>query len=124
MKVKELLDKIGHDVYSVSPDTTVFEALKLMAEKDIGAILVLEGKKIVGIMSERDYARKVILQGKASKETSVREIMSSGVVHTNPEVNVEKCLSLMMKHKFRHLPVMEQDSLVGILSIEDVRGVT
>lgn len=124
MKVKELLDKIGHDVYSVSPDTTVFEALKLMAEKEIGAVVVLEGKKIVGIMSERDYARKVILQGKASKETSVKEIMSSGVVHTNPEVNVEKCLSLMMKHKFRYLPVMEQDHLVGILSIEDVRGVT
>jgi CBS domain-containing protein len=124
MKVKELLDKIGHDVYSVSPDTTVFEALRLMADKEIGAVLVLEGKKMVGIMSERDYARKVILQGKASKETSVREIMSSGVVHTNPEVNVEKCLSLMMKHKFRHLPVMEQDSLVGVLSIEDVRGVT
>ena len=124
MKVKELLDKIGHDVYSVSPDTTVFEALKLMAEKEIGAVVVLEGKKIVGIMSERDYARKVILQGKASKETSVKEIMSSGVVNTNPEVNVEKCLSLMMKHKFRYLPVMEQDHLVGILSIEDVRGVT
>ena len=124
MKVKELLDKVGHDVYSVSPDTTVFEALKLMAEKEIGAVLVLEGKKIVGIMSERDYARKVILQGKASKETSVKEIMSSGVVHTNPEVNVEKCLSLMTKNKFRHLPVMEQDRLVGILSIEDVRGVT
>lgn len=124
MKVKELLDKIGHDVYSVSPDTTVFEALRLMADKEIGAVVVLEGKKIVGIMSERDYARKVILQGKASKETSVKEIMSSGVVHTNPEVNVEKCLSLMMKHKFRYLPVMEQDRLVGILSIEDVRGVT
>ena len=124
MKVKELLDKIGYDVYSVSPDTTVFEALKLMAEKNIGAILVLEGKKIVGIMSERDYARKVILQGKASKETSVKDIMSSGVVHTNPEVNVEKCLDLMMKHKIRYLPVMEQDRLVGIISIEDVRGVT
>ncbi|MBT8333461.1 MAG: CBS domain-containing protein [Desulfobacterales bacterium] len=124
MKVKELLDKIGHDVYSVSPDTTVFEALKLMAEKEIGAVLVLEGKKIVGIMSERDYARKVILLGKASKQTSVKEIMSSGVVHTNPDVNVEKCLSLMTKHKFRYLPVMEQDRLVGIISIDDVRGVT
>lgn len=124
MKVKELLDKIGHDVYSVSPDTTVFEALKLMAEKEIGAVLVLEGKKIVGIMSERDYARKVILLGRSSKETSVKEIMSRGVVHTNPEVNVEKCLSLMMRHKFRYLPVMEQDRLLGIISIEDVRSVT
>lgn len=124
MKVKELLDKIGYDVYSVSPDTTVFEALKLMANKEIGAVVVLEGDKMVGIMSERDYARKVILQGKASKETSVKDIMSSKVLHTNPEVNVEKCLNLMTKNKFRHLPVMEQDRLVGILSIEDVRGVT
>lgn len=124
MKVKELLDKIGHDVYSVSPDTTVFEALRLMADKEIGAIIVLEGEKMVGIMSERDYARKVILQGKASKETSVQEIMSSKVIYTNPEANAEKCLSLMMKHKFRHLPVMERDRPVGMLSIEDVRGVT
>lgn len=124
MKVQELLDKIGHDVYYVAPDTTVFEALKLMADKEIGAVLVLEGKEIVGIMSERDYARKVILRGKASKETSVKEIMSTGVIHTNPGENVEKCLSLMMKHKFRYLPVMEQDRLVGILSIDDVRGVT
>jgi CBS domain-containing protein len=124
MKVKELLDKIGYDVYSVSPDTTVFEALRLMADKEIGAVVVLEGEKLVGIMSERDYARKVILQGKASKETSVKEIMSSKVTHTHPQVNVEKCLSLMTKNKIRHLPVMEQDRLVGILSIEDVRGVT
>ena len=124
MKVKELLDKIGYDVYSISPDTTVFEALRLMADKEIGAVVVLEGDKMVGIMSERDYARKVILQGKASKETSVKEIMSSKVIYTHPQVNVEKCLSLMTKNKFRHLPVMEQDRLVGILSIEDVRGVT
>ncbi|MBC8463658.1 MAG: CBS domain-containing protein [Deltaproteobacteria bacterium] len=124
MKVKELLDKKGHDVYSVSSDATVFDALQLMAEKEIGAVVVLKGENMVGIMSERDYARKVILQGRASKETLVRDIMSSKVVHTNPEVKVQKCLRLMTKHKFRHLPVMEQDRLVGILSIEDVKGVT
>ena len=124
MKVKELLDKKGHDVYSVSPNATVFVALQLMAEKEIGALVVLEDEKMVGILSERDYARKVILKGKASKETLVREIMSSKVIHTDPDAKVQKCLSLMTKHKFRHLPVLEKDRLAGILSIEDVRSVT
>ena len=124
MKVKELLDQKGHDVYSVSPDATVFDALKLMAEKEIGALVVLEDEKMVGIMSERDYARKVILKGKASKETQVRDIMSSKVIHIDPDAKVEKCLGLMTKNRFRHLPVLEEDRLVGILSIEDVRGVT
>ena len=124
MKVKELLDKNGHDVYSVSPNATVFDALQLMAEKEIGALVVLEDEKMVGIISERDYARKVILKGKASKETLVREIMSSKVIHTDPDAKVQKCLSLMTKHKFRHLPVLEKDRLAGILSIEDVRSVT
>lgn len=124
MKVKELLDKKGHDVYSVSPDTTVFVALQLMAEKEIGAIVVLEEEKLVGIMSERDYARKVILKGKSSEKTLVRDIMSSKIIHTNPDAGVAKCLDLMTKHKFRHLPVLEGDRVVGILSIADVRGVT
>jgi len=124
MKVKELLDKKGHDVYSVSADSTVFDALQLMAEKEIGALVVLEEDKLVGIMSERDYARKVILKGKSSEETLVRDIMSSEVIHTNPDAKVAKCLGLMTKHKFRHLPVLEGDRLVGILSITDVKGVT
>ncbi len=124
MKVKELLDQKGYDVYSVSPQKTVFEALQLMAEKEIGALVVLEEGKMVGILSERDYARKVILKGKASKETLVREIMSSKVIHIDPDAKVEKGLSLMTKHHFRHLPVLEEDRLVGVLSIEDVRSVT
>jgi CBS domain-containing protein len=125
MKVKELLDKKGHDVYSVSPDSTVFAALQLMAEKEIGSVVVLEEEKLVGIMSERDYARKVILKGKSSEETLVRDIMSSKVIHTNPDAKVAKCLGLMTtKNKFRHLPVLEGDRLVGILSITDVKGVT
>ena len=124
MRVKELLDQKGLDIYSVSPETTVFKALQLMAEKEIGAVVVLEEEKMVGILTERDYARKVILKGKASKETLVRDIMSSKVIHTNPDTKVEKCLGLMTKHHFRHLPVMEEDRLVGILSIEDVRSVT
>jgi len=124
MRVKELLDQKGYDVYSVSPETTVFDALQLMAEKEIGALVVLEEQKMVGILSERDYARKVILKGKASKETMVRDIMSSKVIHIDADAKVEKCLSLMTKHKFRHLPVLQEDRLVGVLSIEDVRSVT
>jgi CBS domain-containing protein len=124
MRVKKLLDKKGHDVYSVSPDATVYDALKLMAEKEIGALVVLEDGKMVGILSERDYARKIILKGKASKDTAVREIMTSEVIHTRPDQKVQKCLSLMTKHRFRHIPVLEGDRLVGILSIEDVKGAT
>ena len=124
MQVKELLDKKGHDVYSISPDATVYDALKLMAEKEIGALVVLEDGKMVGILSERDYARKIILKGKASKDTVVREIMTSEVIHARPDEKVRKCLSLMTKHHFRHIPVLEEELLVGILSIEDVKGVT
>ena len=116
MQVKNLLDKKGHDVYSVAPDATVYDALKLMAEKEIGALVVVEGQKMVGIVSERDYARKIILKGKSSKETPVREIMTSDVIHTRPDEKVSKCLSLMTKHHFRHIPVLEQERLVGILS--------
>jgi CBS domain-containing protein len=124
MLVRELLDKKGHDVYSVPPDTPVYDALKIMAQKEIGALVVLENEKMVGIMSERDYARKVILKGKASTETLVREIMTSNVIHTSPDDKVRKCLSLMTKHHFRHIPVVDGDNLIGILSIEDVKLAT
>jgi len=124
MLVKELLDIKGHDVYSVSPDTTAFDALKIMAEKEIGALVVLEKDKMVGIMSERDHARKVILKGKASTETSVREIMTTDVIHMGPDYKLRDCLSLMTKHHIRHIPIIEGDKPVGILSIEDVKRVT
>ena len=124
MQVKKLLDKKGHDVYSVSPDATVYDALKLMAEKEIGALVVLEDGKMIGIVSERDYARKIILKGKSSKETVVGEIMTAEVIHTSPDQKVRKCLSLMTKHHFRHIPVLEDERLIGILSIEDIRRVT
>ena len=124
MRVKKLLDKKGHDVYTVSPDAMVYDALKLMAEKEIGALVVVEDGKMVGIVSERDYARKIILKGKASKDTAVREIMTSKVISARPDQKVSKCLSLMTKHHFRHLPVLEGEQLAGILSIEDVKGVT
>ena len=124
MRVKKLLDKKGPEVYSISPDATVYDALRLMAEKEVGALVVLEDAKMVGIFSERDYARKIILKGKSSKETPVREIMTSEVIHTGPDEKVSKCLSLMTKHRFRHLPVLDEGRVVGMLSIEDVKGVT
>ena len=122
MRVKKLLDFKGRDVYSISPDATVYDALHLMAEKEIGALVVLEGEKMVGIVSERDYSRKVILKGKASKETLVREIMTSDVSYVSPDQKVEKCLSLMTKKRFRHMPVLEGGKVVGMLSIGDVRS--
>ncbi len=118
------MDLKGHEVYSVTPDTSVYNALKLMAEKEIGALVVVDKEKMVGIVSERDYARKIILKGKSSKETAVREIMTAEVIHTSPEKKVRKCLSLLTKHHFRHLPVLEDGRLVGILSIEDIKRVT
>ena len=122
MRVKKLLDSIGHDVNTVSPGATVYDALALMAKKEIGALVVLEKKKMVGIISERDYARKIILKGKSSKETLVREIMTSDVIHVSPDQKVGKCLSLMTKKRIRHIPVLENDRLVGLLTIEEIKG--
>ena len=124
MLVKELLDKKGHDVYAVTSNTTVYDALRIMAEKEIGALIVAENDKMVGIMSERDYARKVILQGKASKETQVNEIMTSNVISVSPDTQLKKCLTLMTKNKIRHMPVLDGEKLDGVLSIDDVRHVT
>jgi CBS domain-containing protein len=122
MRVKDLLKSKGRDVYSITPDATVYDALKLMAEKEIGALVVLDGEKMVGILSERDYARKVILSGKSSEETLVREIMSSDVKYVDPDEKVKNCLSIMTKKHFRHLPVLEQDKVIGVLSIGDVKS--
>lgn len=118
--VREILQKKGKSVWSVTPDTTVYDALQLMAEKEIGAVLVLQNGKVEGIMSERDYARKVILQGKQSKDTLVREIMSSKVLYVNTSLSTEECMALMINKRVRHLPVFEDHELVGIISIGDV----
>lgn len=118
--VRELLRIKGQETWSVSPDTPVYDALKLMAEKNVGALLVLDGDKLAGILSERDYARKVILKGKASKNTPAREIMSENVVCVTPKQSVAECMALMTDKHFRHLPVIEDGKLVGVISIGDV----
>jgi CBS domain-containing protein len=118
--VAQLLRGKGHEVLSVPPETPVFEALKVMAEKNVGALLAVEGDRLVGIFSERDYARKVILKGKSSKDTPVREVMSSHVLYVRPEQTVEECMALMTDKRVRHLPVLEEGRLVGVISIGDV----
>lgn len=118
--VKQLLESKGHDVWSVSPDTSVLEAIKKMADKQVGALLVLDHDKPVGIVSERDYARKVILQGRSSQETPVKEIMTTRVVCARPDLNVEECMAIMTDRRIRHLPVMEGDQLLGMISIGDL----
>jgi CBS domain-containing protein len=118
--VYDVLRGKGADVISVCPSDTVFEALQILAERNIGAVLVLEGERLVGILSERDYARQVILKGKASKDTPVREIMTTSVVCVHPEYTIEECMALMTDKRFRHLPVLADDRLLGVLSIGDV----
>jgi CBS domain-containing protein len=108
------------DVYSIAPEATVYTALTLMAEKNVGALLVVSGSKLVGIFSERDYARKVILHGKHSKEIPVSEIMTSKVVCIDPDKTAGECMALMTEKRFRHLPVLDSDRLVGVISIGDV----
>jgi CBS domain-containing protein len=120
--VKHILQTKGSDVWSIDPDATVLDAIQLMSDKEVGALPVLEGEKLVGMISERDYTRKVILKGRASKSTPVRDIMSSPVLCTNPEQPIEKCMALMTAKHVRHLPVLEteDDQLVGIISIGDL----
>jgi CBS domain-containing protein len=110
----------GSDVYSVSPDTTVFDALRLMADKDVGAVVVLSKGQLVGIFTERDYARKVVLEGKASKGLPVAEIMSTDVVTIDSSWTTDRCMALMDERRIRHLPVVEGDKVVGVVSIRGV----
>ena len=119
--VSSLLRNKGHEIWSVSPGATVLDALKLMAEKNIGAVLVMDGDALVGILSERDYARKVILLGKSSKDTLVSEIMTTRVLCVRADLSVDECMALMTGKRIRHLPVLgDNDRVVGVVSIGDV----
>src|SRR5208283_5592070 len=115
--ISEILDYKGTNTWFISPDATVFEAVQVMSDKNVGALLVTEGEKLVGIISERDYTRKVVLKGKSSKQTAVREILSGHVIHVGPANTVEECMRLMTDHRIRHLPVLEEGRIVGIVSI-------
>ncbi len=118
--VRQILKNKGSQIWSTEPDATVYSALQLMAEKGIGALLVLADGKLVGIFSERDYARKVILHGKSSAETPVSEIMTPGVITVRLDQTIGECMTLMTEKRFRHLPVVEGDRVVGVISIGDV----
>ncbi|MBL8057756.1 MAG: CBS domain-containing protein [Anaerolineales bacterium] len=121
--VRQLLQARASQVWTTRPDASVFEALQLMADKDVGALPVVQGVRLVGIISERDYARKGILKGKSSKTTSVKDLMTAEVVTVRPEHSVERCMALMSRHRIRHLPVLTAEQLlVGVVSIRDVVG--
>jgi CBS domain-containing protein len=118
--IEAILAQKGTEIFSVSPDATVFEAVELMANKNVGALLVVENDKLVGLISERDYTRKVMLRGKKSRETLVREIMSSDLTVVTPREPVENCLRMMTDKRVRHLPVLDGEKIRGIISIGDL----
>jgi CBS domain-containing protein len=118
--IRQLLDKKGNNVWSTSLESSVYDALLLLAEKNIGALVVIDEGRLAGIVSERDYARKVVLHGKASMKTPVREIMTEEVVTVRPENSIEEAMALMTKKKIRHLPVTKENEIVGVISIGDL----
>ncbi len=120
MTIEQVIRMKGRDFFSISPDATAYEALELMAEKNIGALLVLEEMNLIGVFSERDYARKVILKGKSSKSTTVGELMSSPPICGCPNLTIRDCMALMTDKHIRHLPIMEQGAIVGLVSLGDV----
>ena len=119
-KVRDILEVKGRDVWSIGPDPSVFDALKLMADKDVGALVVLDGGNLVGLISERYYARKIVLLGRASPTTQVKEIMTTDVVCVDPEQSVDECMALVTEKHTRHLPVLENGELAGLISIGDL----
>jgi len=118
--VQQLLQTKGHDVWSIGPDASVFEALQLMAEKDVGALVVRDGDQIAGIISERDYARSIALKDRSSRTTPVGEIMTRRVLYVRPYQDIEECMALMTERRLRHLPVLDGGRLIGVISIGDV----
>lgn len=119
-RVRHLLDAKGRNVLSIAPDASVLDAVRLMAEKSVGALVVLDGDALVGIVTERDYARKVILKGRSSRTTAVQDIMTAEVVTTSSEVTVEQCMNTVTEQRIRHLPVVDDGRLAGIISIGDL----
>jgi CBS domain-containing protein len=120
MTVRYLLEQKGRDVWTIGPDATVFDALAMMAEKDVGSLIVMDDEKLVGIITERHYSRNVILEGKTSSTTLVSDIMERDVIHVRPEHSVELCMALMTEKRVRHLPVLEGRKVVGVVSIGDL----
>ncbi len=118
--VRHILQVKGDDLWTITPDTTVYDALRLMADKDVGALLVMDSGRLVGILSERDYARKVILFNKASRETLVREIMTTQLFTIHPDQTVQESMELMTARRVRHLPVVDGEQVLGVISIGDV----
>ena len=118
--VRQVLENKGHEVWTIGPDASVYDAVALRAEKEIGALTVMQDSRVVGLISERDYARKVILKGRASKDTRVRDIMASRVVYARPEQTVEECMAVITDQRVRHLPVLENQRLIGLISIGDL----
>jgi CBS domain-containing protein len=118
--IQQVLDSKGHDVLTVQPDDTVFHALELMASKNVGAVIVTENGAPIGIFTERDYARNVILKGRSSTNTPVRDIMSADVIFVRPEQTVDECMAIMTDKRFRHMPVLDEGKLSGIVSIGDL----
>jgi CBS domain-containing protein len=118
--IASILRNKGGDIWSVGPDETVYDAIAMMADKGIGALLIISNGQLVGIFSERDYARKIILQGRSSKNTKVREIMTGSPVTVTPDYTVDECMRIITHHRVRHLPVMNGDRLIGVISIGDL----
>ncbi|MBV8306447.1 MAG: CBS domain-containing protein [Gammaproteobacteria bacterium] len=120
MSVRQMLDRKGREVFSIAPDAAVLEAIRMMADRHVGALLVMQGDNLSGIVSERDYARKVILKGRSSADTPVRDIMTAQVITVQPETTVESCMQIMTERRVRHLPVTEGGRVVGMVSIGDL----
>lgn len=118
--VKDILDRKGHDIWSVRADNSVFDAVKMMAEKGVGSLLVMDGEKLVGIITERDYARKIILEDRSSKNSTVGEVMTRKVLCVAPERTIDECMALMTDKRARHLPVIDHKRVIGVVSIGDL----
>jgi len=119
-RIQTLLKKKGYDVWSIAPDASVYDAIHLMAEKAVGALIVMDGPKLVGVISERDYARKIILEGRSSENTKISEIMSPEVITTGPDNKIEECMAIMTERRIRHLPVLDGDEVLGVISLGDL----